>query len=54
MKGVGLIFLAGVVLVAFETYLEANKTSCERRSFSAMVRLCDPGPKFRPDPDADY
>ena len=51
MKGVGWIFVAGVFFVALETYLEATMTTCERRSFSAMVRLCEPGPKFRPVPD---
>jgi hypothetical protein len=42
----GLDLIAGVIVVAFETYLEATMTKSERRSFSATFKLCDPGPKF--------
>ena len=48
MNWIGGIFVAALIVIAFEIYSDATTTRCVPGSFFAIVRLCNAG-KGRPN-----
>ena len=45
MNWIGGIFVAALIMIAFEIYADATMTHCVPGSFFAIVRLCNAGTK---------
>jgi hypothetical protein len=45
MNWIGGMFVAALMMIAFEIYADATMTQCVPGSFSALVRLCYAGTK---------